>query len=91
MLSHSNSESATDLTYEWGGMGHDGYQQDGVTDVVLQPQGTPYNFETGSFYRLDSNAVIKAIQSAFSGAHSDIVHPEVVWAAVCGARRNSQA
>jgi hypothetical protein len=91
MLSHSNSESATDLTYEWGGMGHDGYQQDGVTDFVLQPQGTPYSFETGSFYRLDSNGVIRAIQSPFSGAHSDIVHPEVAWAVVCGARLNAQA
>jgi hypothetical protein len=28
------------------------------------------------------NAVICAIQSPFSGAHSDIQHPEVLWAVV---------
>ena len=33
MLSHSDSESATDLTYRWGGMGHDGYQQDDVVSI----------------------------------------------------------
>jgi hypothetical protein len=80
MLSHSNSESVTDLTYEWGGMGHDGYQQDGVYDVALGPAGTAYGFEAGALYRLDANRVIKAMQSPFSGAHSDIVHPELAWA-----------
>ena len=34
-------KSLTDLTYQWGGMGHDGYQQSpaGVT-IPLAPQGT---------------------------------------------------
>ena len=27
MLAHQDAESADDLTYQWGGMGHDGYQQ----------------------------------------------------------------
>ena len=53
--------------------------------MVLAPQGKPYGFQTGSFYSLDANAVICANQSAFSGAHSDIQHPEVLWAVVAAA------
>ena len=87
MLSHSDSESASDLTFRWGGMGHDGYQQDGVQDLPLQPQGTAYAFAPGGVYRLDANGVIRQLQSAFSGAHSDIQHPEVAWALLSASRR----
>jgi hypothetical protein len=83
MLSGQDSESAADLVYRWGGMGHDGYQQTPTpAAVVLAPQGNPYGFQTGCFYRLDANAVICANQSPFSGAHSDIQHAEVLWAVV---------
>ena len=51
----------------------------------MQAQGTPYDFQPGTFCRLDANAVICANQSAFSGAHSDIRHPEVLWAVVSAA------
>ena len=86
MLAGQDSESATDLVYRWGGMGHDGYQQNPTpTGVVMQAQGTPYDFQPGTFYDLDANAVICANQSAFSGAHSDIQHPEVLWAVVSAA------
>ncbi len=53
-----------------------------IPSSPLAPQGKPYGFKTGCFYRLDANAVICAIQSPFSGAHSDIQHPEVIWAVV---------
>lgn len=80
MLAHQDSESATDLTYQWGAMGHDGYQQNPAgRTVTLSPQGTSYQFQPGSFYLLDANAVICADQSAFSGAHSDIQHAQVIW------------
>ncbi|AUG75574.1 hypothetical protein CFP65_0617 [Kitasatospora sp. MMS16-BH015] len=85
MLSHSDSESATDLTYRWGGMGHDGFQQDGVTQFELQEAGTPYAFQPGHFHRLHADAVIAADQSPFSGAHSDIRHPQVLWPALAAA------
>jgi hypothetical protein len=63
-----------------GAMGHDGYQQSPIgTTVTLAAQGTKYNFQPGTFYLLDSNAVICADQSAFSGVHSDIQHAQVVW------------
>ena len=48
--------------------------------VPLQSQGYDYGFAAGQCYLLDANKVICANQSAFSGAHSDIQHPEVVWA-----------
>jgi hypothetical protein len=66
-------------------MGHDGYQQQDATELVLQSAGKPYTFGKGLFYRLDSNAVIAADESAFGGAHSDIRHPEVLWAALAAA------
>ncbi len=84
MLAHQDAEAAADLTYQWGGMGHDGYQQQapgGIT-IPLAAQGTRYGFQPGLFYRLDSNAVICADQSPVSGAHSDIRHPQVVWPVV---------
>ncbi len=84
MLAHQDAEAAADLTYQWGGMGHDGYQQQapgGIT-IPLAAQGTQYGFQPGLFYRLDSNAVICADQSPVSGAHSDIRHPQVVWPVV---------
>ncbi len=81
MLAHQNAESLSDLTYEWGGMGHDGFQHSPAGRIVqLQPAGHDYGFAKGRVYRLDSNKIINADQSAFSGAHSDIRHPEVAWA-----------
>jgi hypothetical protein len=81
MLAHQDAQSLSDLDYQWGGMGHDGFQQSpaGVT-VPLQAQGHDYGFAAGRCYLLDANKIICKSQSAFSGAHSDIQHPEVVWA-----------
>jgi hypothetical protein len=81
MLAHEDAQSLSDLDYQWGGMGHDGFQQSpaGVT-VPLQPQGHDYGFAAGRCYLLDANKIICKNQSAFSGAHSDIQHPEVAWA-----------
>ncbi len=90
MLSHSDSESADDLTYRWGGMGHDGFQQNDAQQLDLLAAGTPYGFRPGQFYRLKSDAVIATHLSAFSGAHSDIRHPQVVWAALAAATADGQ-
>lgn len=90
MLSRQDSETAADLTYRWGAMGHDGYQRDPAPAVVpLAPVGSPYEFVPGEFYALDSNRIICANQSAFSGAHSDIRHPEVLWAVLNAAGLNA--
>ena len=56
-------------------MGADGFQA--VTPLVslLMPSTghNGYNFQAGTFYRVDAHLVINDYsQSAFSGAHSDI-------------------
>jgi len=56
--------------------------------VTLAAKDHPYTFTPGQFYALDANAVINANQSPFSGAHSDIRHPEVLWAIICAAGLN---
>ncbi|PXW99144.1 serine/threonine protein kinase [Mycolicibacterium moriokaense] len=86
MLAGQDAESAEDLVYRWGAMGHDGYQQNpAASTVVLSAPGEPYDFTRAGFYDLDANAVICANQSPFSGAHSDIRHPEVLWAVTSAA------
>ncbi len=91
MLAGQDSESATDLVFRWGGMGHDGYQQTpSPTTVALAAQGQPYGFTTGRFYSLDANASYMRKTSRPSAARiSDIQHPEVLWAVVSsgGSRR----
>lgn len=87
MLARQDAEAAEDLVYRWGAMGHDGYQNGVAANVLpLAEVGTAYNFAPRTFYALDSNAVIAANQSAFSGAHSDIRHPQVLWAVISAAK-----
>jgi hypothetical protein len=89
MLARQDSKGASDLVFRWGAMGHDGYQQNPAATVTpLTAQGQSYNFGPSRFYALDANGVIKANQSDFSGAHSDIRHAEVLWAVVCAAGLN---
>ncbi|MBJ7341708.1 serine/threonine protein kinase, partial [Mycolicibacterium sp.] len=82
LLARQDAEGTEAVTFRWGAMGHDGYQNDsGVQTVVLVKDTTPsYDFAAGRFYALDANAVIAKDESAFSGAHSDIKHGEVTWA-----------
>lgn len=72
---------------QWGGMGADGFQ--GVSpsgSINLLPAGEAYSLEAGSFYRVNGSAVIAdTSQSLFSGAHSDIRHPQVAWLAMAAA------
>jgi hypothetical protein len=85
MLRRQDANSQADLLHRWGAMGADGYQLDDGVTVSLGPEGCGYPFAPGVFYRLDANAVIAAIQSPIAGAHCDIGHPEVAWAAVVAA------
>jgi hypothetical protein len=85
MVNGQDAESSTDLTYRWGAMGHDGYQQGDAVDQDLLGVGEPYSMAPGGFYRLKSDAVIAAMQSPRFGAHCDIQHDEVVWPSVSAA------
>lgn len=87
MLARQDAQGAEELVYRWGAMGHDGYQNNPAADTVqLADPGSPYNFASQKFYALDANAVIVANQSDFSGAHSDIRHPQVTWAIAAAAK-----
>ncbi|MCX5450808.1 serine-threonine protein kinase [Streptomyces nigrescens] len=84
-LARQDNEALEHLNYRWGAMGHDGFQQQqNVTTLALKE--THYDFEPGSFYRLDANDVIKRRLSWFAMAHSDIRHREVACAALAAAR-----
>jgi hypothetical protein len=78
-LQRQDDEDVHDFMFRWEGLGHDGYQQDGTTTITMLEPGQPYDFTARGFYNLDANSVICADQNPFSGAHSDIRHPEVLW------------
>jgi len=79
-LSRQDNQGADDFNFEWGGLGHDGFQQSGVEQLTLGAPGTHYGFQAGHLYRLDGSDVIKKNESWFSEAHCDILHAEVTWA-----------
>jgi hypothetical protein len=81
-LQRQDNEDVHDFMYRWEGMGHDGYQQAGATTVPMRRPGESYGFSAGGFYCLDANAVISQDQNPFAGAHSAILHPEVLWPVV---------
>ncbi len=78
MLSREDAADVDDQLYRWGAMGHDGAQEVGAPDVVMGPVGTAYAFGPGRFDNLNGDGVIKN-GTGPSGAHSDIVHPEIAW------------
>ncbi|MET0494577.1 MAG: hypothetical protein ABW000_15755 [Actinoplanes sp.] len=65
----------------WGGLGADGFQAVAPAHALdLLPHGSPYPLAAGVYYRVDATGTIADTgQSSFSGAHSDIEHPEVAW------------
>jgi hypothetical protein len=86
MVQHDDLALFDHPAYRWGAMGHDGFQQANAVTAVLAPQGSRYAFQAGTCYRLDANHVINADEDPFAGAHSDICHPEVLWAAASAAK-----
>ena len=73
-----------DRLFRWGGIGHDGAQAVDATVAALGPVGTGYPFQKGRFVNLDGNAIVNR-GGPPSGAHSDIFHPELVWAGLAAA------
>jgi hypothetical protein len=66
---------------KYGGIGIFGAQGLGnqAVDLVMFATGADYRFEKGLVYNLEASGVIKN-GGGFSGAHSDIAHPEVAHA-----------
>jgi hypothetical protein len=69
-----------DRLYRWGGMGHDGAQGMNAPLDVIQPAqaSATYRLEDGKILNVDASEVV-CQGSSPSGAHSDIVHPELTW------------
>src|SRR5215213_4235166 len=84
LSSRDDSAGLEDQLFRWGGMGHDGAQAVDATVATLGPIGTAYPFARGRFVNLDGNGIITQ-GPAPSGAHSDIFHPELVWAGLAAA------
>jgi hypothetical protein len=84
LSSRDDSAGLDDQLFRWGGMGHDGAQAVEATVTTLGPVGTAYPFQRGRFVNLDGNAVINR-GGPPAGAHSDIFHPELVWAGLAAA------
>jgi hypothetical protein len=84
MSSRDDSAGLEDRLFRWGGIGFDGAQAVDATVVPLGPVGTAYPFAAGRFLNLDANAIVNRGRPP-SGAHSDIFHPELVWAALAAA------
>ncbi|WP_433292619.1 hypothetical protein ACQP2F_28480 [Actinoplanes sp. CA-030573] len=74
-----------DKLYRWGAIGHDGAQNgDAVLDAV-QAAGSSYHFSRDHILNVDCSAVVSR-GGAPSGAHSDIVHPEVTGIVLAASR-----
>jgi len=58
---------------------------------VPQAAGKPHDLQRATFYDIDANAVTCANLSAFSGAHSDIRHLEMLWTVVAVNPRRDKA
>jgi hypothetical protein len=84
LSSRDDAAGLEDQLFRWGGIGHDGAQAVEATVTTLGPVGTAYPFQRGRFVNLDGNAVINR-GGPPAGAHSDIFHPELVWAGLAAA------
>lgn len=80
IAARDDAAAAQDRFYRWGGMGHDGAQGVHATVDLLQPAGAgaAYRFADHRALNIDCSDVVRA-GSPPSGAHSDIVHPELTW------------
>ncbi|WP_037064098.1 hypothetical protein [Pseudonocardia acaciae] len=85
ILARQDNQVIAEFTTRWGGLGFDGFQQDGVVDRELLPVGGGYEWRPRTLYRLDANKVINRDLGWLAGAHSDIRKPELAWAVVTAA------
>jgi hypothetical protein len=80
MAARDDSAAANRATWRWGGMGADGAQgvQAKLDPVRPAGPGNTYRFSPHAVLNVDASSVV-CRGSAPSGAHSDIVHPELSW------------
>jgi hypothetical protein len=80
IAARDDSAAAQDRFYRWGGMGHDGAQAVSAKHDTLQAAGpgAAYQFRDQQALNIDSSDIV-CNGGPPSGAHSDIVHPELTW------------
>jgi hypothetical protein len=83
-LSRADAASLEDKATRWGAMGSGGARAVNATEVAFKPVGQPYVFAKGKFLNLDgNNLIVKG--GPPSGAHSDIIYPQIAWAVLSAA------
>jgi hypothetical protein len=80
-----DAAGAHDPLYRWGAMGADGAQNDDAVRDVIQPAGAAYRFARDRILNVDASEVVRR-GGPPSGAHSDIVHPELTWIVLAASR-----
>jgi hypothetical protein len=85
LAARDDSAAAIDPLLRWGGMGADGAQGVSARLDAIQPArpGTTYRFTAGQALNVDASEVV-CRGGPPSGAHSDIVHPELTWIVLSG-------
>jgi len=75
-----DAAAANDALFRWGGMGADGAQGVSARLDGIQPggPGTTYRFTAGQALNVYASDVVRK-GGPPTGAHSDIVHPELTW------------
>ncbi|TQM09126.1 serine-threonine protein kinase [Pseudonocardia kunmingensis] len=71
------------LRERWGAIGFDGHKPHPNRTPMLAP-AAPYTFAAGTLTSIDAARVVRHGRPP-SGAHSDIVHPELAWIVLCAA------
>ena len=84
IVARQDASAATDADYRWGAMGHDGAQCVNARNLALNAPHDQFSFSPGTWLNLDGNRVI-VNGGPPSGAHSDIIHPEIAWVTLAGA------
>jgi hypothetical protein len=84
VVAGQDASDAQKVVSRWGAMGSDGAQAVSAVAFPLVAAGHKYTFQKGKWHNLDGNDVIKNGDPP-SGAHGDIIHPQIAWVALSAA------
>jgi hypothetical protein len=84
-ISRDDAADFDDAVSRWGAMGSRGAQAVHAGVDAFKPVGQAYAFASGRFLNLDGDHLITR-GGPPSGAHSDIIYPEIAWAVLQAAR-----
>ena len=79
-----DDSQAAGLPSRWGAVGSDGAQAVSAAEARFGDVGFAYAFAKGGFLNVDGERLIKE-GGPPSGAHSDIVYPEIAWLSLSAA------